>query len=166
MRWVRWVGWGVVVAVLAGVLVTAAPGVASASCAELHASPYAFVGTVEHTRSDGRLAVVRTESGRVVEVRGGETRNGFGSGEDRTYELGATYEFHPTNATGPFQDNACTATRLLVAAPDGAAQEGTSTQHPSPALAGAVTLAGGVVLALLALVLVRRRRPGTGSGRG
>ena len=35
------------------------------------------------------------------------------SSVDRTYELGATYEFHPTNGEDPYQDNACTATSRL-----------------------------------------------------
>ena len=110
------VRWAVITVVCAaGVLFVSST--ASASCAgQPTPSPHAFVGTVERTESAGRLAAVLTEGGREVEVRGGETREGVAASNDRTYDVGSTYEFHPVNAASPFQDNACTATRLLASA--------------------------------------------------
>jgi hypothetical protein len=101
-------------AVLAGALVVTTVTPAAASCLPDPApSPYAFTGTVVATRWDGRLARVRTTSGKIVIVRGGESRRVVTS-IDRSYEVNRRYEFHPTNSRSPYLDNLCTATHLLL----------------------------------------------------
>jgi len=145
---------------LSGLMLGAAP--AAASCAGPPSpSPYAFVGVVTETRSDGRLAVVRTEDGRTVEVLGGESRSGVATSVDRTYLVGGRYEFHPYAGTSPYRDNACTATRLLQMV-EGAATGATPGRDvaaaavPGFVLPGAV--AAGLVLAALATTLLARAR--------
>jgi hypothetical protein len=69
---------------------------------------------------------------------------------DRTYEDGATYEFHVLNDASPYEDNACTATKLIGAAP-GASAPGLSTA--ALALGCAALLA---IVTLLIVVLGRR----------
>ena len=69
------------------------------------------------------MATVRTDSGATVEVIGtpGLRRDeSAGTSVDRSYEVGGRYEFHPVNTSSPFEDNYCTATRLLsrVAVPE------------------------------------------------
>jgi hypothetical protein len=100
---------------VAAVVIGVATGLpVAASCAESPSpSPYAFEGVVTQVRSDGRVATVRTDSGDVVQVIGGETDANQSSSVDRQYAVGGRYEFHPTNAKSPYQDNACTATRQL-----------------------------------------------------
>jgi hypothetical protein len=89
---------------------------AEASCAgPAEASPYAFVGRIVDTDPSSRLATVYTSEGISVQVRGTPSVHGGSvTSVDRTYILGATYEFHPTNETAPFEDNACTATKSLA----------------------------------------------------
>jgi hypothetical protein len=91
------------------------PGAAHASCAEPPTdSPYAFTGTVLSVNADGRLAHVRRDDGNRVDVHGGPTlRDDVGTSVDRHFAAGGRYEFHPRNASSPFQDDACTATRQL-----------------------------------------------------
>jgi hypothetical protein len=90
---------------------------ASASCAGPPAvSPYAFTGTVESTEAGGRIAQVVTDDGGTVEVRGASTPCVVTSA-DRYYSVGRRYEFHPLNATSPYEDNACTATHEVGPAP-------------------------------------------------
>jgi hypothetical protein len=92
------------------VLVSGSP--ASASCLpDPLPSPYAFIGTVVSTDSGGRIAQVRTDDGRDVEVRGGP--GPVATSVDRSYRTGVRYEFHPFNGESPYEDNACTATREL-----------------------------------------------------
>lgn len=136
MRWIT--AWFVCAAA-----VLLSPGSASASCAGTSPpSPFAFVGTVERTESMGRLAFVRAEDGGHVEVHGGETREGFATSNDRTYEDGATYEFHPIDEASPFQDDACTATRLLETAGDRPAERGSVSQPGLHVRGGSALLAG------------------------
>jgi hypothetical protein len=138
---------------------------ASASCAagQPLRSAHAFPGVVTETRSGGRLALVRTDDGRVVSVRGGETR--VVTSVDRTYMVGARYEFHPTNAASPYEDNACTATRLLGGSPSGTERTATDDQGAgadSGSSDGESTSTGvaatvGLILALVAVAIGRRR---------
>lgn len=96
------------------VLLPQGPALGSCATSDPLGSPNAFTGVVISTESRGRLAVVSTEAGATVEVRGTivTAENAFTS-VDRSYEVGGRYEFHPTNATSPFADNECTATHLL-----------------------------------------------------
>lgn len=102
-----------VVSAVAGGLCAVVPAApASASClADPPPSPYAFTGTVLHTRWDGRWASVRTDAGQVVVVTGG--RRGVVSSVDRFFQAGRRYEFHPVDRRSPFRDNLCTATQLI-----------------------------------------------------
>jgi len=154
----------VLVAGLLGVLtclVTVAPPIATASCATDRPprSPSAFTGVVLSTRSNGRVATVRTEAGETVTVRG--TPGTLVSSEtsvDRSYEVGGRYEFHPVNRTSPYEDNSCTATRLLsrdVVPPAPA----TSGWSPSRTVLGSAAVA--MVVALGLLLRHRRRFRGT-----
>ena len=100
---------------LVTLLLVGLPGTAHASCAEAPTdSPYAFTGTVLSVDADGRLAQVRRDDGSRVDVRGGPVlREGLATSVDRTFTEGGRYEFHPRNASSPFQDDACTATQQL-----------------------------------------------------
>ncbi len=83
-----------------GWVVMAAP-VAYASCAgPAEPSPYAFVGRVVATESHDRVATILTITGQTVEVLGtpSPAENSLTS-VDRTYVVGAWYEFHPINGT-------------------------------------------------------------------
>jgi hypothetical protein len=96
----------------------AAASAANASCAGPPAeSPHAFVGTVIETRGEDRIATVITDEGRRVTVLGTTDDSWFvesSSSVDRRYALGGRYEFHPTNASDPYRDNACTATHKIA----------------------------------------------------
>jgi hypothetical protein len=158
---------GVAALSAAGLFVGAAPE-ASASCAaEPPVSPWAFTGTVVSTERDGRVAAVQTEDGHRVEVVGTASISGFTS-VDRAYEIGARYEFHPTNATSPFQDNICTRTHL-ISRPTTATTPGTAHTRPAASdtpsgLGTAAMIAGtGATIALAGTLVVRRhRRAGSG----
>lgn len=130
---------------------TGAGDPAAASCAEVaKRSPHAFRGVVTETRSHGRRATVRTDSGETVQVHGGPPGSLFTS-VDRNFSPGGYYEFHPVNASSPFEDNACTATRLISQGP--VPLPGPSERTPAVAL----TVAAAVAVAL-AVVLRRRSR--------
>ncbi len=102
--------------VSAGTL-AAAPA-ANASCARPPAeSPHAFVGNVINTREEDRIATVITDTGRRITVLGTSGHSWFVesfSSVDRRFVLGGRYEFHPTNASDPYRDNACTATHKVA----------------------------------------------------
>ena len=88
---------------------------ANASCMPTpRVSDYRFTGTVTQVGDDGRTATVRTDDGRTVTVHGSpaDGRN-VRTSVDRIYQVGVRYEFHPLNATSPYQDNACTATHPI-----------------------------------------------------
>jgi MYXO-CTERM domain-containing protein len=106
-------GTGCVVVTLVG-----SAGPAAASCAyPPRVSAHPFTGTVTEARDGGRTATVRTDDGRTVVVRGGQADNPNAmTSVDRTYEVGARYEFHPLNDSDPYQDNACTSTHRIAAA--------------------------------------------------
>jgi hypothetical protein len=119
-------------------------------------SPHVFNGTVVSIESSGRVASVRTDDGADVRVIGTPSETGVTT-VDRTYKVGARYEFHPLNASSPFQDNACTRTRQIAARED-----------PSPWRSGLdLGVGAAILLAALGITLfwVRRRRqtPTTGS---
>jgi hypothetical protein len=145
---------------------TATP--AWASCATVPViSAHSFAGTVESTSRNGRVAEVRTDDGRHVEVRGTDTIDPPGAiaatSVDRTFEAGTRYEFHPLNSTSPFADNACTATRPLPplppAADNPAGNEAPEQREPFP---GPAVMVGGFVLIIglgAIVAAIRRRRP-------
>jgi hypothetical protein len=110
-----------------------------------------FTGTVTTTSHGGRQATVRTTDGRTVTVNGTPDLEAAATSVDRTFEKGATYEFHVLNDSSPFEDNACTATKLIAAAP------GSRISPGMLAIGAAAVLAVG---ALVALLLVRRRHTG------
>ncbi len=103
--------------VLVVISAVSGPVQAVASCATSEGlrSQWSFEGVVTAVRSKERIATVRTDDGRTVEVRGGNSR--AVTSVDRTFEAGGRYEFHPVNTSSPFEDNACTATRLLSRGP-------------------------------------------------
>lgn len=130
---------------------------ADASCFETaRVSAHPFIGVVVEVDSTGRVATVRTDDGRTVTVRGTEASelNALTS-VDRTYLAGARYEFHPINDADPYQDNACTATRLLFVGSVPPAELDERGAEPAllPIGAGAIAVGG------LVLWLMRRRRP-------
>lgn len=145
--------------IMAGVLWSAAgyPEVAVASCAQIRiTSAHSFTGVVLDTRSQGRVATVRTDTGVTVEVVGTPSVGSVMTSVDRTYEVGARYEFHPLNSTSPYQDNACTATRLLspAAGPtSGPGTGGNGLARIGIAAAGLLTLG-----AAGALIAIRHKR--------
>jgi hypothetical protein len=134
-------------------------------------SQWVFTGTVLSTERDGRVAAVQTEAGHRVEVVGTASTGGFTS-VDRAFEIGARYEFHPTNSTSPFQDDICTRTHLVsppTIATNTATTPGTAHTRPaaSDTLSGLGTTAAiagtGAAIALIATLVVRRhRRAGPG----
>lgn len=102
-----------------------APQAALASCIAplplakaLAQAPVVFVGTVLRTSNSDRTAVVRVEqvwhgpaiSGEV-QVLGGPEDGAAATSVDRTFQIGVTYLFVPTNTRAPFRDNACTSTQ-------------------------------------------------------
>jgi hypothetical protein len=123
------VHWWATIVLAAAVLIGSA-GPAAASCVlPPRTSPAAFTGTVTAVANDGRVATVRTDDGRVVEVVGTpDLHQGAGrTSVDRRFDVGVRYQFHPLNDTSPYQDNACTATR-----PIGAAAPATGSPAPPP----------------------------------
>lgn len=151
---------------LVGTAAGATPS-AWASCAQPPAvSQHVFAGTVTSTERDGRIARVRTDDGQDVEVDGTPSATG-GTSVDRTYAVGTRYEFHPLNATSPFQDNACTSTRPLPSQVTASASLAMAPGTPmarsstgSVAWPGLPWLVGGVAAAMLlaGIVIARARR--------
>lgn len=154
---------------LFGWVVIAAPAAYASCLGAPEPSRHAFVGRVVDAESDSRVATVRTTVGETVRVVGtpSPAENSMTS-VDRTYVVGAAYEFHPLNRTEPYEDNACTATKRLHGADipafsphdDGsgavvALPESGNDNAAAGALTGvAVAGAGGA-----ALLLRRRRGP-------
>jgi len=134
--------------VAAAVLVTWGQAPAVASCASISGSPWSFAGVVTQVRSDNRIATVRTDDGRLVEVRGA-LYDSFTS-IDRSYSPGGRYEFHPLNDSSPFEDNNCTATHLLSQGPVPPAER--------PSRVGPVAGAAAAVLILTVIISLRRSR--------
>lgn len=153
----------VIAALLMAATATAIPSAASASCDQTRQiSPHAFTGTVQSTEYEGRVARVRTDDGRDVTVIGtpadlGGARPGetVATSVDRTYSVGARYEFHPTNDASPYADNACTATRWLSAGAPGGSD--TAGLPAGWLIAGAAVLLAG--LGIIIWWLSRGRRP-------
>ena len=145
-----------VAATAIAVLLSQGPALGSCATSAPLASPYAFTGVVISTESMGRFAVVRTDVGATVEVRGTmvTSDNAFTS-VDRSYQVGGRYEFHPTNATSPFVDNECTATQLLSMTP--VASAAPSDRGRLEAYVGGGLAAVFAAGALASLVMRRRR---------
>lgn len=142
-----------------------APAWASCVSGDPPRSAHAFTGVVLATSSGGRVATVQTEAGPTVEVRGTDaTGPDQVTSVDRTYRVGGRYEFDPTNAAPPWEDNACTATRLLSnAALADTSRGATDSRHDSANgalgwVAGATSGAAALIVGI-AVVRVRRRRP-------
>jgi hypothetical protein len=164
--------WILTIPLIATAVSIATAGVAAASCAGPPApSSHAFTGTALAVEHEGRVATVKTDDGRTVVVRGTPNESGFTS-VDRTYTVGARYEFHPVNATNPFEDNACTATRMIAAGegvPVDAEDAGNATGggavasnrvsfNVGPVLAGLALLAIVVAAGLIRAGATRRKR--------
>jgi hypothetical protein len=150
-----------VAALAAPMLLLGVAAPASASCALPRlTSPHAFTGVVVELRNAGRVATVRTDDGKSVTVAGTDAENpSVATSVDRSYELGARYEFHPINDASPYQDNACTATRLIADPPAGTGSGGHSSRLGGRGPAAAAI--GGAVLAVAAVFVplaVRSRR--------
>ncbi len=109
------------------------------------------------------MARVRTEDGADVTVLGTPDRRSHITSVDRTYEVGARYEFHPINDTSPFEDTICSATRLLernaVPAPG-------VDQPPHRWLLGGAAAGGAIVVAAVVILLRRSRSPSARSAPG
>ena len=140
---------------------------ANASCMPTpRVSDYRFTGTVTQVGDDGRTATVRTDDGRTVTVHGSpaDGRN-VRTSVDRIYQVGVRYEFHPLNATSPYQDNACTATHPIESAATGGQPQPSAggVARPDASSSGGWGLpwwGGAGLLAVLAAVsiwLTRRR---------
>jgi len=147
-------------------LIAAAGAPASASCVGSPSpSPYVFNGTVVSTEADGRIAEVIAEDGRKVQVRGTPDASAITT-VDRTYLVGARYEFHPVNDSSPYEDNVCTATRKLsgpVAADESAQATPLARGDDAQSGVGPLILGGLMVLtsgaiAVFVVAMVRRRR--------
>jgi hypothetical protein len=147
-----------VAATAVAVLLSQGPALGSCATSAPLASPYAFTGVVISTESMGRLAVVLTDAGATVEVRGTLVTAGDAfTSVDRSYQVGGRYEFHPTNATSPFADNECTATQLLSLTPVASATPSDRGRRDAYVGGGfAAVFAAG---ALASLVRRRRRSP-------
>lgn len=158
---------GLLVAVLGLLLWSAplnpAPAYASCASGSPSGSPYAFTGIVTATDWQGRLATVRTDAGQTVTVRGTPGGKNSATSVDRRYEVGGRYEFHPVNASSPYEDNDCTATRLLgrVAVPPPA--EGQPTAGGQPKGPGLIAI--GVLVLAIGVYIGRRGIPGRAPGR-
>ncbi len=101
---------------LLGWWVVAAAPAASASCdGPPEPSEHAFLGRVIATESSDRVATVVTTDGETVQVVGTPPglREDSMTTVDRTYVVGATYEFHPHNDTEPYEDSSCSATHRV-----------------------------------------------------
>ncbi len=100
-----------------GASLTASPGAtASASPAPTVTparSPYAFQGSVVALGNGGLDATVVRKDGVVVEVHGGTGRLGAIGPDDRIFVVGAVYQFEPLNSASPYNDNLCTATKII-----------------------------------------------------
>lgn len=141
--------------VLAAAFWACSASTAQASCAVSDSrSPHAFTGLVVATHSHDRVATVETDDGQMVEVHGGLDDSESFSSLDRAFERGGRYEFHPTNTANPYQDDECTATRLLARVPLPPVSEETRQPLVPLLLAG---LLGGVA-AVVVLVRVGARR--------
>ncbi len=149
-------------------LLAAAP--AQASCVQPPlASPHRFAGTVTAVSNAGRTATVRTDDGRTVTVVGSDADGpNAATTVDRTYQVGMRYEFHPLNDTGPYRDNACTATHPI----GGSAGPGGPAAPASGAGSGGLTTSVWLGISATAILvigtglwLLRRRSSRSAPGR-
>jgi hypothetical protein len=148
--------------IIAPALLLAGATGAQASCARSPSvSAHVFVGTVTSLANNGRTAQVRTADGHLVQVDGSpEHTAGSATSVDRTYAMGVTYEFHPTNGASPYQDDICTATHALASPARTVAASPAPGNNASPWwwATGAGLLAAAV--GLLVWRRRTRRRPG------
>ncbi len=170
-----------VAALLAAALAAAGLQTASASCmvppssAQADAAPLVFVGTVQSTSNGDRVARVKVESvwrggpvPTLVTVAGTPAEGSVATSVDRKFTPGVRYLFVPTNASSPFQDNSCTATRPYEARMDSLRPADAQPPRPgsdglqqpaegwlNPWLAGAAVL---LAAGLGAWLFTRRRR--------
>ncbi len=128
----------------------AVPAFASCGTDKPAKSQAAFVGVVTSTASDGRVATVQTDTGAIVTVIGTPDTGSAATSVDRTYQVGGRYEFHPINDASPFEDNVCTATRLLSQGPVGPGKADRRVAVVTAVLAAA---------AAAAFAVFRRRTP-------
>ncbi|MFE7199176.1 hypothetical protein ACFU8R_02775 [Pseudonocardia alni] len=140
---------------------TARPSARTSCVPDPLRSAHAFTGTVASTSADGRVAQVRTDDGRDVQVAGSPNpRPNTATSVDRSYATGTRYEFRPLNPASPYEDNICTATHEVAAAP--AVPPGPpATTVSAGAFVTALVALGVVVLvgtAAAFLVPSRRRR--------
>lgn len=151
-----------------GLVVITAPA-AYASCAgPPDPSQHAFVGRVVDAESHSRVATVRTTVGETVRVVGTPfPAEDSMTSVDRTYVVGATYEFHPVNGTEPYEDNACTATERLHGADipafsphDGGGGDVETQPESGSDIAAAGAISGLAVVGAGGAALMLRRRRG------
>jgi hypothetical protein len=100
-----------------------------------------------------------------VQVIGTASTSGFTSG-NRAFDIGARYEFHPTNATSPFEDNICTRAHLGQPSHrrDHRRDNTGHSTHTRPAASDTLSgLGTAAAIALITtLVVWRHRRAGSG----
>lgn len=150
---------GLALLLLTGLTLLGAPSARASCVAEPVVSPHAFTGTVLTTVREGRVAEVRTDDGRIVEVVGTPAAGpGAFTTVDRTYAPGTRYEFHPLDAASPYDDNACTATRPLPPLAPAGTEAGPARSWPEwVAVAG---VGAGMVAGVVAGAAALRRRRG------
>jgi hypothetical protein len=96
---------------------------------------------------------VRTDSGRIVTVHGSYVDGpNSATSVDRTYELGARYEFDPVNDADPYQDNICTGTHMTSGPLVDTAGHGRTTPGVDVAGGGSAPLSGPGTLVWLGAV--------------
>lgn len=141
---------------------TTSPAARASCIADPPRSAHAFTGTVASTSADGRVAQVRTDDGRDVQVVGSPTpRPNTATSVDRSYATGTRYEFRPLNPASPYEDNICTATHEVAAAAPAVPPGPPATTVSAGAFVTALVALGVVVLvgtAAAFLVPSRRRR--------
>ncbi|WP_224391129.1 hypothetical protein [Pseudonocardia sp. ICBG1293] len=157
----------VALALLAATSVPGGPGettipTSGASCiSEPLRSEHAVTGTVSSTSTDGRIAQVRTDDGREVQVVGSSSpQPNAATTVDRSFTNGAHYEFPPLGSTSPYEDDIGTATHEVAALP-GTPPEPPATTVPAGAFVTALVALGIVALAGTAAAFLapsRRRR--------
>jgi hypothetical protein len=133
-----------------GVAAIAGASPAWASCAaEPSQSPYSFTGTVVSTTNADRTAVVRTDDGRVVTVRGTDAEGPDAhTSVDRSYRVGVRYEFDPVNGSSPYQDSICSTTHPIDALGTAAPSAGAPHRSDSGIGRTAVWATGALVVVL------------------
>jgi len=156
------------------------PTAVNASCAQpvalptaIASAPAVFVGTVTGLDRGGRVATVDVDEvwkgdgvAAVVQVAGSPDLASAATSVDRTYGVGQRYLFVPAGGAGDhFEDNSCTLTQPYSAAltavrPTTAHRPLVDTGGTTPRSLLVGTFAAAAALALVAAILVGRRRQG------